>query len=57
MFATVDHHGSHFGGHYTCQSKMMGTDNWVHFDDESANKIEKPSLGHSTYMTMWSASS
>jgi ubiquitin C-terminal hydrolase len=56
MFATVDHHGSHFGGHYTCQSKMMGTDNWVHFDDESANKIEKPSLGHSTYMTMWSAS-
>ena len=54
MFATVDHHGSHFGGHYTCQAKMMGTNDWYHFDDDSVNTIKDVSLGHSTYLTMWS---
>jgi ubiquitin C-terminal hydrolase len=55
MFATVDHHGSHFGGHYTCQAKMMGTGDWYHFDDDSVNAIKGVSLGNSTYLTMWSA--
>lgn len=56
MFATVDHHGSHFGGHYTCQAKMMHSNEWCHFDDDNVNKIDKPRLGHSTYLTMWSSS-
>jgi ubiquitin carboxyl-terminal hydrolase 8 len=55
MFATVDHHGSHFGGHYTCQAKLMTTNEWYRFDDDGLMKIGEPRLGHSTYLTMWSA--
>jgi ubiquitin C-terminal hydrolase len=54
LFATVDHHGSHYGGHYTAQSKMITTGEWAHFDDESMSAIQGPSLGRSTYMTFWS---
>jgi ubiquitin C-terminal hydrolase len=54
LFATVDHHGSHYGGHYTAQSKMITTGEWAHFDDESMSDIQGPSLGRSTYMTFWS---
>ena len=49
-FATVDHHGSHMGGHYTAQVESFVTNRWSHFDDESVNYIEKPNFGSSTYM-------
>jgi ubiquitin C-terminal hydrolase len=54
LFATVDHHGSQYGGHYTSQAKMMTTHTWAQFDDERMSEIEKPILGSMTYMTFWS---
>jgi ubiquitin C-terminal hydrolase len=50
IFATVDHHGSHFGGHYTSQAKSILTGKWAHFDDETMMEISNPSFGRSTYM-------
>lgn len=50
IFATVDHHGSHFGGHYTSQAKNILTGEWGHYDDDTLMHISKPSFGRSTYM-------
>ncbi len=50
LFATVEHHGSHFGGHYTSQAKHLLTGQWALYDDESIHKIEKPEITRSTYM-------
>jgi ubiquitin C-terminal hydrolase len=50
LFATVDHHGSHFGGHYTAQAKSILTGKWGHYDDETHMPIGAPSVGRTTYM-------
>jgi len=50
IFATVDHHGSHMGGHYTAQAKNFITDMWGHYDDNVVQEINGPSLGRTTYM-------
>ena len=49
-FATVDHHGSSGGGHYTAQAKSPLTEAWHMFDDETASSISEPNFGVSTYL-------
>ncbi len=49
-FATVDHHGSTGGGHYTAQGKSPLTEKWHLFDDETASSINEPQFGISTYI-------
>jgi ubiquitin carboxyl-terminal hydrolase 8 len=49
-FATVDHHGSTGGGHYTAQAKSPLTEKWHIFDDETASSISEPQFGVSTYI-------
>jgi ubiquitin carboxyl-terminal hydrolase 8 len=49
-FATVDHHGSSGGGHYTAQAKSPLSEKWHLFDDETASPISEPSFGVSTYI-------
>jgi ubiquitin C-terminal hydrolase len=49
-FATVDHHGSTGGGHYTAQAKSPLTEKWHLFDDETACSISEPQFGISTYI-------
>lgn len=56
-FATVDHHGSAGGGHYTAQAKSPLTDKWHHFDDETASSITDPQFGISTYILFFKPSS
>jgi len=50
VFATVDHHGSHMGGHYTAQCYSPVWKTWHLYDDESAHPIENPQFGVYTYM-------
>jgi ubiquitin C-terminal hydrolase len=47
---TIDHHGSHMGGHYTAQVKHVLNKKWYLYDDETANKIDKPMFGSHTYI-------
>lgn len=56
-FATVDHHGSTGGGHYTAQAKSPLTDKWHIFDDETTSSISEPQLGVSTYILFLKPSS
>ncbi len=56
-FATVDHHGSTGGGHYTAQAKSPLTEKWHFFDDETANPITEPQFGVSTYILFLKPSS
>lgn len=56
-FATVDHHGSSGGGHYTAQGKSPLTDKWHMFDDETASPIGEPKFGVSTYILFLKPSS
>lgn len=56
-FATVDHHGSAGGGHYTAQGKSPLTDKWHFFDDETASSITEPQFGTSTYILFFKPSS
>lgn len=56
-FATVDHHGSSGGGHYTAQAKSPLTDKWNMFDDETASSISEPHYGISTYIVFLKPSS
>jgi ubiquitin carboxyl-terminal hydrolase 8 len=56
-FATVDHHGSSGGGHYTAQAKSPLTDKWHLFDDETASPISEPQFGISTYVLFFKPSS
>jgi ubiquitin C-terminal hydrolase len=55
-FASVDHHGSAGGGHYTAQAKSPLTDKWHHFDDETASSINEPQFGVSTYILFFKPS-
>jgi ubiquitin carboxyl-terminal hydrolase 8 len=56
-FATVDHHGSSGGGHYTAQAKSPLTEKWHMFDDETASSISEPNFGTSTYILFLKPSS
>ena len=56
-FATVDHHGSSGGGHYTAQAKSPLSEKWHLFDDETASPISEPSFGVSTYIVFLKPSS
>jgi ubiquitin carboxyl-terminal hydrolase 2/21 len=49
-FATVDHHGSHMGGHYTAQCKSPITDEWHLYNDDNVHEIKEPHFGQQTYM-------
>ena len=54
LFATVHHHGSAGGGHYTAQARHPVTGVWAHYDDESARPMEGgPHLDSSTYIVMY----
>jgi ubiquitin C-terminal hydrolase len=53
IFATVDHHGHHMGGHYTSQCLSPVWKTWNFYDDETVHKIEKPEFGPQTYMMMF----
>jgi ubiquitin C-terminal hydrolase len=53
LFATVDHHGHHMGGHYTSQCFSPVWKTWHRYDDESAFKIEEPHFGSETYILMF----
>lgn len=49
-FATIDHHGSAGGGHYTSQAKSPLSEKWHLFDDENVYPLENPQFGESTYV-------
>lgn len=53
LFATIDHYGSHGGGHYTCQAFSPIWKHWHRFDDEGVDTIDKPHLGRETYMMLF----
>ena len=53
LFATVDHHGHHMGGHYTSQCYSPVWKNWTIYDDESTYKIQTPKFGIETYILMF----
>jgi ubiquitin C-terminal hydrolase len=53
LFATVDHHGHHMGGHYTAQCYSPVWKKWHIYDDESVNTIENPRFGIETYIMMF----
>ena len=53
IFATVDHHGHHMGGHYTSQCLSPVWKTWNLYDDETVHGIEKPDFGSQTYMMMF----
>ncbi len=53
LFATIHHHGSAGGGHYTAHAKHPVTGRWAHYDDESAVVVDNPLLNASTYIVMY----
>ncbi len=53
VFATIDHHGHHMGGHYTAQCLSPVWKSWHLYDDETVHGIEKPQFGSYTYMMMF----
>jgi len=53
LFATVNHHGSSGGGHYTSQAKHPVSGRWALYDDEGTQPIGSPELGPSTYIVMY----
>jgi ubiquitin C-terminal hydrolase len=53
LFATVDHHGNHMGGHYNAQCYTPIWNQWHRYDDESVYQIDKPHFGRETYILMF----
>jgi ubiquitin C-terminal hydrolase len=53
LFATIHHHGSARGGHYTAHAKHPVSLEWCRYDDEVAIPVEKPHLDESTYIVMY----
>jgi ubiquitin C-terminal hydrolase len=53
VFATIHHHGSAGGGHYTSQAKHPVSGAWTRYDDESAYPMDTPQLDASTYIVMF----
>jgi ubiquitin C-terminal hydrolase len=52
LFATVDHHGSHMGGHYTSQCFSPVWKRWHRYDDETVSEIDAARFGAQTYILM-----
>jgi ubiquitin C-terminal hydrolase len=51
---TLDHHGSHFGGHYTAQAYNFVEKSWWHYDDGNATKMrDGPAFGRSSYVVVY----
>lgn len=53
LFATIHHHGSSGGGHYTAHAKHPVSGHWAHYDDESVMHVREPRLDASTYIVMY----
>jgi ubiquitin C-terminal hydrolase len=53
VFASIDHHGNHMGGHYTAQCFSPVWKTWHLYDDETVHAIETPRFGTHTYMLMF----
>lgn len=54
LFATIHHHGSAGGGHYTAHARHPVTGAWAHYDDESSHILQGgPHLDASTYIVMY----
>ena len=53
LFGTVDHHGSHMGGHYVAQCFNPVWKRWHLYDDETAHEIQGPKFGPQTYIMMF----
>ena len=53
LFATVDHHGHHMGGHYTAQCFSPVWKSWQLYDDEAVHEIAGPRFGTETYIMMF----
>jgi len=53
LFATVDHHGHHMGGHYTAQCFSPVWKSWHLYDDEAVHEIAGPRFGTETYIMMF----
>ncbi len=48
---TIDHMGSHMGGHYVAQVYHPLQQKWVIFDDETSHILDNgPNIGHQTYI-------
>lgn len=55
LFASIHHHGSARGGHYTSFARSPVTGKWAHFDDERVTDVIAPTLDASTYIVMYRA--
>lgn len=54
LFASIHHHGSARGGHYTSFARSPVTGKWAHFDDERATPVDgDPILNETTYIVMY----
>lgn len=54
LFATIHHHGSARGGHYTAHARHPVTGRWAYYDDESARELSvEPTFDASTYIVMF----
>ena len=53
LFASIHHHGSARGGHYTSFARSPVTGAWAHFDDERVVDVASPTLDASTYIVMY----
>jgi ubiquitin C-terminal hydrolase len=53
LFASIHHHGSARGGHYTSFARSPVTGAWAHFDDERVAEVASPTLDASTYIVMY----
>jgi ubiquitin C-terminal hydrolase len=53
LFSTIEHHGSHNGGHYTSHAKHPITGKWVFYDDENATPVDDVRISPSTYTVMY----
>lgn len=53
VFATIDHHGHHGGGHYVAQCLSPVWKTWHLYDDEVAHAINAPRFGPQTYIMMF----
>jgi ubiquitin carboxyl-terminal hydrolase 4/11/15 len=53
LYATVDHHGSTGGGHYTAQAESPLNQKWYGYDDDSTHILQQPSIGSSSYILFY----
>jgi ubiquitin carboxyl-terminal hydrolase 8 len=53
LYATVDHHGSTGGGHYTAQAQSPLNQKWYGYDDDSTHILQQPSIGSSSYILFY----